>query len=205
MNSKFRLLPSLAACFAFSLTAWAAPVMAAFTYQGRLDRNGVPANGVFDLKFELYEDAAGGALVVTAIELAGQMVTAGLISSDLNFGGKAVFDGRAFYLEISARATGSPAYFLLPGRTVIRPAPYSIHSLKAASVADGGVTSASLAAGAVTSAKLAASEVGLKQLNVTGALAAGQVLTYDGTGLMAPGCRGARRRAVEAARGCSMA
>src|SRR5436190_17208033 len=98
MNSKSRLLPSLAACFALPLSAWAVPVTTAFNYQGRLDRNGAPATGVFDLKFELYTDVTGGTLVVPAIELTGQTVSGGLISSDLNFGGATVFDGSAFWL-----------------------------------------------------------------------------------------------------------
>ena len=166
MNSNSRLLPSLAACFAFSLTAWAAPVTTAFNYQGRLDRNGAVANGVFDLKFDLYSDEVGGTPVAPTREYMGRSVSGGLISVDVDFGGPEVFDGRAFWLEISARVQGATPYVLLPGRTSVRPTPYSIYALRAASVKDGGVTNISLAPGAVTAAKLAPGAVGLAQLNL---------------------------------------
>ncbi len=170
-------------CLALPFTALAAPLTTAFTYQGRLEQNGALANGAYDLKFGLYADPTGGALVVPAIEIPNQGVNGGLVSADLNFGGTAIFDGRAFYLEISARQQGSATYVLLPGRTAIRPTPYSIHALSAATVKDGGVTANSLAAGAVTTAKLATGAVGLAQLNVVIPPASGQVLTYNGAGL----------------------
>ena len=46
-------LCSFLALLALSFSAAAEPVGTAFTYQGRLDHNGAPANGAFDLKFEL--------------------------------------------------------------------------------------------------------------------------------------------------------
>lgn len=182
MKSKTRLLPSLVACFAFPLSALAAPLATAFTYQGRLDYNGAPATGVFDLKFELYTEQSGGTLAVPALQTSRQ-VSGGLISEDLNFGGANVFDGRALYLEISARAAGATNFFVMPGRTVVRPAPYAIHALQAGSVKDGGVTNISLAAGAVTSAKLATGAVGLAQLNVGAPSQINSVLAYNGSGL----------------------
>ncbi len=182
MNTKIRLLPLLAACFAFPLSALAAPVTTAFNYQGRLDYNGAPATGVFDLKFELYTEASGGTLAVPALQTSRQ-VSGGLISEDLNFGGANVFDGRALWLEISARAVGSPTFFVMPGRTAVRPTPYAIHALQAGSVKDGGVTNVSLAAGAVTSAKLATGAVGIAQLNVGAPSQLNSVLAYNGSGL----------------------
>lgn len=183
MKNHALLLPALAALLTVSLRAPAAPVTTAFNYQGRLDRNGAPATGIFDLKFELYADAAGGVPAAPAIELPGQSVSGGLVSANLNFGGPALFDGRAFWLQISARAQGAPAYVLLPERTEVRPTPYTIHALSAATVKDGGVTASSLAAGAVTSAKLATGAVGLTQLNVGAPPQANAILSYTGTGL----------------------
>lgn len=194
MNSKIRLLPALAALLVFPLTARAVPVSTAFNYQGRLDHNGAVANGLFDLKFEIYTEWTGGTPAVPAIEVQGLAVSGGLISADLDFGGATVFDGRAYYLQTYARQQGSPTYVLVPGgRTAIRPAPYSIHALSAASVKDGSVTSASLASGAVTSAKLAAGAVttanlatgavGLAQLNAGAPPQINSLLAYNGTGL----------------------
>ena len=182
MNSKIRLLPSLAALLALPLSALAAPVATAFTYQGRLDYNGAPATGNFDLKFELYTEQTGGTLAVPALQTS-RVVSGGLISEDLNFGGATVFDGRALWLEISARAVGAPTFFVMPGRTAVRPTPYAIHALQAGSVKDGGVTNISLAAGAVTSAKLATGAVGISQLNVGAPTQLNSVLAYNGSGL----------------------
>jgi len=50
---------ALAALLAAMVPAGAEPVSPAFTYQGRLNQSGSPANGQFDLKFELYSSAAG--------------------------------------------------------------------------------------------------------------------------------------------------
>ena len=54
------LTPSLIALLALTPVAAADPITPAFTYQGRLDQNGTPANGWFDLKVELYDAAADG-------------------------------------------------------------------------------------------------------------------------------------------------
>jgi hypothetical protein len=182
MNSNTRLLSILAACLASSVSVLAAPLTTAFTYQGRLDYNGAPATGVFDLKFELYTEQTGGTLAVPALQ-ASRQVSGGLISEDLNFGGAAVFDGRALWMEISARPQGAATFFVMPGRTAVRPTPYAIHALQAGSVKDGGVTNSSLAAGAVTSAKLATGAVGLAQLNAGAPSQINSVLAYNGSGL----------------------
>ena len=35
----------------------------AFTYQGKLDSSGAAANGIYDLRFAIYNDASAGTLV----------------------------------------------------------------------------------------------------------------------------------------------
>ncbi len=176
-------LPSFVALLALSLTAAADPITNAFTYQGRLDQNGVPASGSFDLKFELFDAAVDGDMIGAAVELPAQAITGGLFTTALDFGGPVVFDGTAYWLEISARTAGAPDYVPVPGRTAIRPTPYALHALSAATVKDGAVTSSSLADGAVTGAKLAPAAVGLAQLSAPGVPAAGQLLAFDGNDL----------------------
>jgi hypothetical protein len=173
----------VAALFALRGAALAEPVTTAFTYQGRLHHNGSPANGIYDLRFELYVAATGGSPIGAPVVLPSQIITGGLFSADLNFGGPAVFDGTAYWLAVSAKPGGTATYVPVPGRAAIRPAPYSIHALSAAGVKDGAITSNSLANGAVTGAKLASSAVGLAQLNATGTPGSGQVLAYNGSGL----------------------
>jgi hypothetical protein len=174
---------SMAAMLAAMVPAGAEPVSPAFTYQGRLNQSGSPANGQFDLKFELYSSATGGTPLGSPVTLLSQTITGGLFSADLNFGGPAVFDGTAYWLAISAKPAGAAVFTPVPGRTAIRPAPYAVHSLSAGTVKDGAVTTGSLANGAVTAAKLAGSAVGLPQLNAAGTPASGQVLASTGTGL----------------------
>ena len=177
------LIPSLIALLALSIPSAADPTGTAFTYQGRLDQNGAPANGLFDLKFELYDAAADGNPVGIPVELAAQPITGGLFTTELDFSGPAVFDGTAYWMEISARTAGAPDYLAVPGRVPVRPAPYAIHALSAGAVKDGAITESSLADGSVTGNKIAPASVGLSQLTAPGVPAAGQFLAFDGAEL----------------------
>jgi len=173
----------LTALLALLCIAGAAPVSTAFTYQGRLNRNNGPANGTFDLKFELYMTETGGTPVVAPLEKLAQQISGGLFTVTLDFGGAQVFDGTAYWLAMSARPTGQPFYTATPERTAIRPTPYAIHALNAAGVKDGSITTDSIANGAITGSKLANSAILAPQLNTAVAPAAGQVLAFTGTGL----------------------
>jgi hypothetical protein len=176
-------LLSLLALLALSPLAAADPVGTAFTYQGRLDQNGVPASGSFDLKFELYDAPADGNLIGAPVELPAQAIAGGLFTTALDFGGPLVFDGTAYWLAVSAKVAGAPDFVPVPGRTAIRPTPYALHALSAAAVKDGAITSSSLADGAVTGAKIAPATVGLAQMSVPGEPNAGQLLAFDGNDL----------------------
>src|SRR5262249_42394690 len=80
----------------------------AFTYQGRLDSSGAPANGSFDFEFRVFDDATvgppdtqyGPTLSATAT------VSNGLFMTPLDFGLGPVADGSARFLEIRVRPTG---------------------------------------------------------------------------------------------------
>ncbi len=176
-----RLLLTL--LLAFAASAPAAPVGNAFTYQGRLNRNNGPANGVFDLRFELYSVETGGTRIGEAQEKLMQQISGGLFTVELDFGGPQVFDGTAYWLAISARPSNGAIYTAAGPRVVIRPAPYAIHAHSAASVQNGSITTSSLADGAITNAKLAANAIGTTQLATPAAPDAGQVLAFTGTGI----------------------
>jgi hypothetical protein len=176
-------LPSLIALLAFSHMAAGDPVGTTFTYQGRLDHNGAPASGSFDLKFELYDAAADGNLMGPAVELPAQNIAGGLFTADLDFGGPAVFDGTAYWVQMFAKTADAVDYMAVPGRTAVRTAPYAIQALSALKVQDGAITGSSLADGAVTGAKLAPAAVGLAQMSVPGVPNAGQLLAFDGNDL----------------------
>jgi hypothetical protein len=97
----------------------------AFTYQGRLERGGRPANGTLDLQFELYDALTDGAQVGETVTRS-VVVTQGLFVVDLDFG--AVFDGAPRYLQIGVRAQGAGVYTSLAPRQWIAPAPYALYS-----------------------------------------------------------------------------
>jgi hypothetical protein len=173
----------LAALLALLCIAGAAPVSTAFNYQGRLNRNDGPANGTFDLLFELFAVETGGTRIGSAIEKPFLEISGGLFTVDLNFGGPLVFEGTAYWLAISARPSNGANYTSAGPRVAIRPTPYAIHALSAAAVQDGAIGSNSLAEGAVTGSKLASGAVAQTQLNTVAAPAAGQVLAYNGNQL----------------------
>lgn len=96
----------------------------AFTYQGRLTDGGSPANGAYDLRFQLYDAASEGNLLgtVTSEDL---LVSAGLFTVRLDFG--PVFDGSARYLAIGVRPGGSTgAYTALSPRQELTPPPHAL-------------------------------------------------------------------------------
>lgn len=109
----------------------------AFTYQGRLTDGGSPANGVYDLRFILYDTETGGAQVGSIVPKEDVTVTNGLFSVELDFGG-AAFTGDARWLEIAVRpgsGTGTSGYTVLSPRQPVSPSPYALFAKAAGSVA----------------------------------------------------------------------
>ena len=136
----------------------------AFTYQGRLDEAGVPANGLYDLRFAVYDALTGPSQVGAAVTNSGTAVTNGLFVVALDFGGS-VFNGNARWLELAVRTNGGGAFIPLTPRQPLTPAPYALYApsagaaATAATVPDGAITSAKLGDGAVGSVQLAAGAV----------------------------------------------
>jgi len=87
----------------------------AFTYQGRLNDGGQPANGVYDFEFKLYDAATNGNLHPDEVLLQDVNVAGGLFTVSLDFGDGA-FTGEARWLDIGVRPGASAGAFtpLLP-------------------------------------------------------------------------------------------
>src|ERR1700690_1206451 len=101
-----------------------------FTYQGKLNDGGSPANGSYDLRFALYNALSGGTQVGSTITDTNVTVTDGLFTVELDFGN--VFNGTALYLEIGVRPGGSGgAFTTLAPRQALSATPYAHFSPQA--------------------------------------------------------------------------
>src|SRR5438270_12148607 len=58
----------------------------AFTYQGRLNASGQPANGLYDLRLRLASDALGSNYVGAILATNGVLVSTGLFTVTMDFG-----------------------------------------------------------------------------------------------------------------------
>ncbi len=136
-----------------------------FTYQGRLNASGNPASGTYEMQFQLYDSATGGAQVGPTLTDSSVTITGGVFTTTLDFG--ASFDGSARYLEIGVRSGGSPDPFTqLSPRQAINYVPHAIRSLNAG--ASDALSSACV--DCVTSAQV---------LNLDGAKITGEIPTIS--------------------------
>jgi hypothetical protein len=108
--------------------AMAVPAGSAFTYQGRIDKSGSPANGAYNLQFMLWDDLAAGAQVGATQTVNGVAVANGLFTVSLDFG-SAAFDGNARWLQIAVQGPGDLGFTALAPRQAITAAPYAIRAL----------------------------------------------------------------------------
>ncbi|OAI40517.1 hypothetical protein AYO38_05790 [bacterium SCGC AG-212-C10] len=134
----------------------AVPLSTAFTYQGRLERQGEEANGLFDFQFRLYDDIQGGTELASMVPANGVQVADGLFAVTLGFGG-AAFNGDERFLDIMVSQAGANQFESL-GRQRLTATPYAIFASSApwtgitgvpAAIADGNVWSLNGNAGTV--------------------------------------------------------
>jgi hypothetical protein len=133
------------------------PLPTAFLYQGKLNDAGLPATGLHEFEFALFDAQAGG-VALNTLAKANIAVTGGVFHVDLDFGAGA-FAGQARWLEIRVRRSDStlPLTTLTP-RQPLLPAPHALYAARAGTattVADGSITQAKIAAGQVANAAIA--------------------------------------------------
>jgi len=103
----------------------------AFTYQGRLQDNGVVANGKYDFRFGLYPTNSGGNLAGNILTDTGVVVSNGLFTTLLDFGN--IFGSTNYWLDISVRSNGTAALFTpVSPRQAVTAAPYAVYALTTA-------------------------------------------------------------------------
>jgi len=73
-----------------------------FTYQGRLQITGSPANGVYDFTFQAFDAPAGGSSLGGTVQVNGVEVTNGLFTALVDLG-SSPFTGPARWLQINSQ------------------------------------------------------------------------------------------------------
>ena len=105
----------------------------AFTFQGRLNDSGVPANGSYDIELKLFGTATvgTGTQIGATIDLSGVPVTSGVFTVQPDFTA-AAFPGADRFVEVAVKPAGSANPFtILTPRQPITPTPYALHSASA--------------------------------------------------------------------------
>src|SRR5258708_38078201 len=113
----------------------------AFMYQGQLVSGSSPANGIYDLRFTVYDANTNGNQVSGVLTNSATGVNNGLFAVSLDFGN--VFDGSPRWLEIGVRTNGNGAFTALVPRQKILPTPYSVMANSASNLL-GNVSSSQL-------------------------------------------------------------
>ena len=140
----------------------AQPITSAFTYQGELLDNDALAEGLYDLRFRLYEGVASGLQIGPTICVNDIDIIDGTFTVELDFG--TVFFGSNRYIEIDVRkdtglsCANTTGYVTLAPRQKLTATPYAAYAMVAA--AADFATNATTAASA-TSATSAANSTNL--------------------------------------------
>ncbi len=128
----------------------------AFTYQGRLNVNGAPANGSYDFQFRLASNPLANNYIGNAYLTNGIAVSNGLFTATLDFG-PGIFTGSNYWLEVDVRTNGAGSYTALSPLQALTPTPYAIMANAASNLL--GVLPAGQISGTIASAALPASPI----------------------------------------------
>ncbi len=125
MKSKRLLLTAVVVSCLFTALNSATAQSTAFTYQGRLQNNGVPASGTYNLTFALFTNNAGGTAIAGPVTNNAVVISSGLFTVTIDFGA-GVWNGESSWLEIAVETNGSTPFNTLAPRQEVTPAPYAI-------------------------------------------------------------------------------
>lgn len=107
-----------------------------FTYQGKLTDGAVPATGIYEMQFSLWDAVNGGTQHGSTITNSTVGVSNGIFTVDLDFALGPFSTGADRWLEIAVRKSADPPGFTtLSPRQPITSAPYSIRT-RSASASD---------------------------------------------------------------------
>jgi len=97
----------------------------AFTYQGQLLNNGVPANGTYNLRFSLSTNSTGGTAIAGPVTNNAVAVSNGLFTVAIDFG-SSIWNGETNWLQIDVASNNVTSFTALSPRQPITPVPYAI-------------------------------------------------------------------------------
>jgi len=180
MKTKLMILLGAAGLIA-CLDDRLATVMAqgtAFTYSGSFDDGANPANGTYNLLFNLYTSPTGGTAVGSVTNL-GASVVNGYFSVMLDFG--PVFNGSNYWMELDECTNGTFQYIIQTPRALVTSVPAAVYATTSAlagySTTAGSATSAITAtsAGYAATAGTAALAGSVAAANLAGTLSYNQL------------------------------
>ena len=148
MNTKFTLAKRAALALLSTFTAFYAAQLStvlaqgtAFTYQGRLNSGGSPANGTYDLQFTIYDSTnQPGTVIAGPLTNSATAVSNGLFTVTLDFGAN-VFTGPDRWLESAVRTNGGGAFAALSPRQKLTATPYAVTAANVTGVIPGSALS----------------------------------------------------------------
>lgn len=167
MNARELILIFIGLCCLSSFNDVVFGQGTAFIYQGLLNDQSTPANGVYDLEFAMYDAATNGDQLGMTLTNTATSVSNGLFAVSLDFG--PVFTGQYCWLDMSVRTNGGSTFTELSPRQPIQSVPYAIMANNASNLL--GTLPASQLSGTLATAQLPASVVtnGATGVNLTGA------------------------------------
>src|SRR5271157_3809564 len=118
MKSKATILQGLSALLTLFAVLHFQPSSAvaqgtAFSYEGRLNEGGGPANGIYDFQFAVYDSTnTPGNLIAGPLTNAATGVTNGLFAVTLDFG-PGIFSGSNYWLQLGVRTNGGVSFTTL--------------------------------------------------------------------------------------------
>ena len=180
-----------------SLSTTAKSLDTGIRFQGGLSVSGKPANGLFDLQYQLYGSASGADALSPLRQITDLEVTNGHLVADLVPGED--IDGRQVWLALAIRPAGDPGIpTALSPRQKLLAAPYALFAQNAApgvvgsiEIANGTVMAADLGPASVDTAAIAQGAVTSRVVadgSITSSLLADQSI---GSSELAPGAVGA--------------
>lgn len=123
------MIATVASMFAATVASASTP-LGPITYQGLLSENGSPANGTYDVRFQLYDAEAAGSQIGVDDMIDDVPVVDGVFTVRLNDAdefGAGAFDGQERWLQIEVNGTA------ITPRQPLTAAPYALFALNAAS------------------------------------------------------------------------